>query len=129
MNVYSRIHDIVYPRLSSPVPAFTNPPQSLRETDFANLVPDIPPKLLVGLLLSSKSIIQYKPAWSSDDRFCFPSYLQPCLPDNTWQDLDKYAIIAGRFLTPLQKHSQETQNKPVTQVGIRCCIEHEQYVV
>ena len=29
----------------------------------------------------------------------------------------------------LQKHSQETQNKPVAQVGIHCCIKHEQYVV
>ena len=117
MNVYSRIHDIVYPRLSSPVPAFTNPPQSLRETDFANLVPDIPPKLIVGLLLSSKSIIQYKPAWSSDDRFCFPSYLQPCLPDNTWQDLDKYAIIAGRFLTPVHgKMKQSAIHQLLVQV-------------
>ena len=102
MKVCSRIRDIAYPRPCSPAPAFTNPPQSLRETDFVNLVPDVPPKLLMGLLLSSKSIIQYKPAWSTDDRFCFPSYLQPCLPDNTWQDLNKYAIVAGRFLTPVR---------------------------
>ena len=43
-----------------------------------------------------------------DHRYCFPSYLQPRLPDSTWQSSDKYAVIAGRFLTPVHRKMKQS---------------------
>jgi len=115
--IFHRIHEVACPHPSAVARTFTNPPQSLKEEDIGNLVPDVPPKLLVGLLLSSKSIIQYKPAGCTDNRYCFPSYLQPFLPDSTWQNSDNYAVLAGRFLIPVhQKMRQSVLHHLLVQV-------------